>query len=136
MGLDSTLLPDSFKRLMADRPKGKEFRTQAEAEVVYEKGFERELHVQFENWCNLNNIQVIHSRMDRRTTNEKGVPDFVCCFGGHVVFVEYKAHAHPLAHLTEEQECWRLGAIASHNQYLCTNDLADAIQFTKKHLMI
>lgn len=106
------------------------------AETKFQKGQERDLHEKFEGWCRINNIFTIHSRMDKRTTTDCGVADFICMLNAHCVAVEWKAHKNPEAHLSPEQRCWRDDWIDSGGEYLCTNDLAAAILFAKEKLKL
>jgi hypothetical protein len=103
-------------------------------ETKFQKGQERDLHEKFEGWCRINGVAVVHSRMDRKTSQACGVPDFVCLKNGAGCCVEFKAHAIPNDHLSDEQEAWMISAVDAGVPYLLTNDLAAAIKFTKENL--
>lgn len=91
MGLDPKLLPDSFRRRMATpERKAMTLPTMGEAEDAKATKSERKLHDQFENWCRVKGIFVIHSRTDRKSTNRVGLPDFVLIYGAKVIGVEFK----------------------------------------------
>ena len=99
-----------------------------------ERGAERELHVQFENWCRLNDLVVIHSRMDRATTTEKGVPDFAVFAFERYCFVELKAHPNPEKHLSKAQQNWIAKAAFRGIKVAVVNSVESAISYTKSEL--
>ena len=139
MSIHPATLPDAFKRCMADRPKNREHQTTAEAEVKFEKRRERELHKMFLSWLHLNSLAYVHSRMDRPTTANLGVPDFIVCCNGKAACVEFKAGGRksmdpPCAGLSDEQKIWR--AKQGGDGYLVTNSVSDAIYFTQRWLGI
>jgi hypothetical protein len=51
---------------------------------------ERELQRQIANWLRLHGIWFTQSRMDRRTSNTVGTPDFIFCYRGRFVAWEVK----------------------------------------------
>ena len=52
---------------------------------------ESELHDQIAAYCRSRKWYFVHSRMDRRTTTAKGVPDFIiACDDGQTLWVECK----------------------------------------------
>lgn len=62
---------------------------------------EKQDHIDMENWLHQHDLFKVHSRMDRATTNEKGIPDFVIGIRGRLVAIELKQ---PGNRLTPEQE--------------------------------
>jgi hypothetical protein len=72
----------------------------AESSAKFEKREEKEMHRMFIEWMNLNEIEFVHSRMDRASTIEKGFPDFVCMKGNRFCLVEMKC---PGGRLSEDQ---------------------------------
>lgn len=80
MGYKSSTLPDSVLRCMpkdARVPMGKAGVTSAEAQVKHDAVAEREVHKHISNWLRQHDIWFCHSRMDRKTTNQNGTPDFL-----------------------------------------------------------
>lgn len=62
---------------------------------------ERELHDQIAGYLRLKGVRVaVHSRMDKRTTTRKGIPDFLFCWERRPVALEAKL---PGCDPTEEQ---------------------------------
>lgn len=78
-------IPDSMLRCMGKkhRPKGNAGMTQAEAGAKQNARLEKEVHVQIENWLRINGIVAIHSRMDKKATVQRGLPDFVFVWRGY-----------------------------------------------------
>lgn len=73
-------LPDNIRKCLPQSEKqklGKAGLTMAEITAKSEVVAEREMHKQFSNWLNLHRIFFIHSRMDRPSSQNLGVPDFV-----------------------------------------------------------
>jgi hypothetical protein len=64
---------------------------------------EKQDHVELENWLNLHDLFKIHSRMDRATTTEKGIPDFTIGIAGRLVAIEFKQPGNTLSEAQEEQ---------------------------------
>lgn len=87
-------LPESFRSKIAkqDRlPFGKEGVTNSEAKQKCDDRNEKELQRQIEDYLRQRDIRyVCRSRMDRRTTNAKGTPDFIFCFASKFVALEVK----------------------------------------------
>lgn len=81
MGLDPNKLPDSLLKCMpkvARKPLGKAGVTQEEADAKNAVKREKELHDQCLAYLRIKGIFCIHSRMDKRSTNQVGLPDL--CF--------------------------------------------------------
>lgn len=56
---------------------GKAGVTSAEAQSKHDAVAEREVHKHIANWLRQHDIWFCHSRMDRKTTNQNGCPDFL-----------------------------------------------------------
>lgn len=99
------ILPEHIlKRLdVKDRPKGNAGLTAQECGERYKAKCEKEMHIIFEQWLNLNNVPCVHSRMDKRTTTACGTPDFVVMYKGKVICIEFKM---PGNGLSKEQELY------------------------------
>jgi hypothetical protein len=86
-------LPEHILRMIdfAERQKlGREFRTFEEMQLAAERYTERKLHAQIRNLLSLNALIFFESRMDRRTTQRKGAPDFLFAKNGVPVAWECK----------------------------------------------
>lgn len=65
---------------------------------------EKELHRQIEQFLRLKGVRaIVHSRMDRKTTQAKGVPDFLFCWKGKPTAMELKTGNNTLS---DEQVKW------------------------------
>lgn len=74
------ILPPNILNKMSPadrRPMGKAGVTNAEALAKQQERLEKDIHKNISNWLNLHNIFFIRSRMDRKTTNGNGLPDYV-----------------------------------------------------------
>ena len=102
MRIPSGAIPENIRRCMTKEER-KEMRTPTseEAQSKIDLRTERDIHKQFLNWCSRNGIMVRHQRTDRKTSEEKGWPDFQCVKKGRVCWVEFKLG---LNKLTDEQE--------------------------------
>jgi VRR-NUC domain-containing protein len=86
---------------------------------------EKQQHVQFENWLNQRELFFDHQRMDKRTTNKRGIPDFIIGWEGRLICIEFKAAGRKL---TPEQEEWRRRAMEkSRCKYYVFESAGDAI---------
>jgi hypothetical protein len=87
---------------------------------------EKQEHTKLENWLNQYELFYNHERMDKRTSNRKGIPDFIIGICGLMVCIEFKLHGRKL---TEEQEEWRRKAMhKSRVQYHVMDNAGDAIR--------
>lgn len=69
---------------------------------------EKELHRQIEQWLRMKGVRcIVHSRTDKRTTQAKGVPDFLFVMRGNAFAIEVKVGNNQL---TKEQEAWLVDA--------------------------
>lgn len=75
--------------------------TQAEAEWAFIVSNERDLHKQIKGLLGVRSIWYCYSRTDKKTTQAKGVPDFLCCVNGTPLALEAKFAK---GRTTEEQE--------------------------------
>lgn len=94
-------------------------------------GKESELHQKIEAELKARRWLFIHSRTDRATTTEKGIPDFVI-FPGHgkAIFVEVKTKT---GKLSPEQRAWQYCAeILGYNFHIVRSlkDFLAAIEIT------
>lgn len=103
MGL--TVLPDALLRRMdpAERAKlGKAGMTAEEGRAHAATCRERELHKLIFQDLRRRELFFIHSRMDKRSTNNKGLPDFIIIlYGGAALAVEVKVEG---GHVSAAQE--------------------------------
>lgn len=86
MGLNSKLLPDSFKRRMANAVRktlGQAGMTLEEHAEKNEWKNEREFHEKLGQYLQMKGVRtLVHSRMDRPSTNQAGTPDFLFVYLG------------------------------------------------------
>ncbi len=74
--------------------------TAAEGMEAFKAREEKQLHKLIWQELNRRDVVVIHSRMDKRTTNAMGIPDFCFVYGGVPYAIEAKARK---GKLTAEQ---------------------------------
>jgi|ERR1039457_6931109 hypothetical protein len=94
----------------------------------------KSLHVPFEQWLNCNEITFVHSNPTAKVTIHVGTPDFICMANGLGCCIEFKALAEPQRGLSEAQEGWIYRAQKRGVPCLVSNDLAQGIEFARKHL--
>lgn len=102
----SECIPDHILRLMPEHERkllGKAGRTADEAQAIFTERTEKEMHITFESWLNLHNLPFIHSRMDRATTTNLGVPDFAVFYQERALLIEFKM---PSSMLSEDQKTY------------------------------
>jgi hypothetical protein len=93
---------------------------------------EKQVHEQFTNWLNQRELLYDHQRMDKRTRNPKGIPDYIVGVAGLMVCIEFKVHGRKL---TKEQEEWRRKAVEkSKVQYHVLDNAGDAIHLIQEKL--
>lgn len=51
---------------------------------------EKDLHIAFSAWLRKHSIPFFHSRMDAKTSQTCGDPDYICVFNGNCALVEFK----------------------------------------------
>jgi hypothetical protein len=96
---------------------------------------EEQEHTHLINQLNQWELFFRHARMDKPTTEAKGLPDFIIGICGRMVCIEFKL---PGKTLTPAQEEWRRRAIEkSHVLYYVFNDAGNAIQMLSemRHLL-
>lgn len=113
-----TILPNSFTDKIADPAERARIigspLPSAERHAAEEVKVERELHKLIWNELTRREIFLVHSRMDRKTTQAKGTPDFVACIIGLFVAFECKTAT---GALSKEQETVRLEIIRNGGRY-------------------
>lgn len=95
-----TVLPEHIlKRMSADERKkfGKSGLLASEGQAKIDIVSERKVHSQIENWLRQRGIFFIHSRTDKRTTNAKGVPDFLFAWWSDHRSKKFHIPAEPVA---------------------------------------
>jgi hypothetical protein len=102
--------------------------TQAEADDAGAKKAEKAIHVLFESWLMLNELDYVHARMDKKSTIKAGHPDFTI-FGpkGTTVFVEIKV---PGKTLSVDQMAVMLSLLRKGHHYMVCHSDVEAINFT------
>ena len=126
------LLPENIRRCMApEQRKDLKVHTTEELSAAADRVTEKRLHREFEQWCLKWKIKPRHQRMDRRTSEAKGWPDFQLGFNGITVYIEFKS---PGGKLTEEQIDTITYLVRSGFPVLVTESLAHAINWTKQEL--
>lgn len=113
---------------------GKAAITSSEAQRRYARQEEKRMHEKFEEWLKLHQDELYwdHSRMDQKTTNRKGHPDFVIQSGGRTLNIEFKVPGNVLSEDQEAVHEWlfKVGSIPR----VCF-DVATAIEVTRMTLL-
>lgn len=101
MGWKPEILPNNVLRLLSaeDRkPMGKAGITTEEAQAKADTRREKELQKDMENLLRQRNIFFVRSRMDKRTSTRKGIPDFIIILPrGRALMVEAKVEGGELS---------------------------------------
>lgn len=131
MKINSNCIPNHILKLMPkeDRPKGVEGFTKEECSEIACKKLEKDHHNVFSQWLNLNNIPFVHSRTDRKTTNEPGVPDYIVILKGKAICIEFKVNGNKLS---EGQEKFIAKLKENGTETHVVSMAADAIEIVKK----
>lgn len=88
---------------------------------------EAEMHQELAEYLRLRGWWFAHSRMDRRTTTAKGVPDFIVAIpGGRTVFVELKRKG---GKPTQEQIQTHAHLVKLGHWSLMTDDMIEVIEW-------
>lgn len=134
----TTVLPDNILRRMdpRDRAKlGKAGVTAAEAGEKRLRKEESELHKHIANYLRQHNVWFSHSRMDRKTTQQCGTPDFLLCyiyFGAMIekmpTAIEVKVGGRKL---TQDQESVREQMVANGWRYHVVSSLQELVEIVK-----
>lgn len=129
---NSKSLPENIRRCMPreDR-KVLDAPTNEELAAKLERAGERLLHDQFENWCRINGLIYVHSRMDRKSTIAAGHPDFTVLWKGRGCCVEFKG---PGGTLSEDQKLVMKKLGDAQVPTLVTQDVKEAISWVKVQL--
>lgn len=138
MSKKTTILPDNILRRMDKKDRvdlGKAGVTAEEANEKQQQRNEREVHRQIENWLRLKGIWFSHSRMDRKTTQALGTPDFIFSYiymGAMIdkipTAVEVKVGGNKL---TPEQESVRMSMLANGWTYHIVSSLEQLKAITR-----
>lgn len=145
MGLKPQVLPEQFLRRMskADRaPMGKAGMTKPEVQAKIDRVSERVVHGQINGWLTTQNIFAVHSRMDRKTTTQTGVPDFMFCIRSKtpdLLFIGALLVVRPIALevkvngniLSEDQERVKSKMLANGWEYYTVYSLAEVVKIVK-----
>lgn len=87
-------MPESMRRCVPKEERqahGKAGVTTAEAQQKFDDKSERQFHDQIMGFLKVRGVNfIVRSRMDRRTTNAKGTPDFIFAWCGSFVALEAK----------------------------------------------
>jgi len=87
---------------------------------------EEQEHTTLINQLNMWELFYVHSRMDKATRNQKGIPDFVIGLLGLMICIEFKLGGRKL---TVDQEEWRRKALEnSRVRYYVYDNAGDAIR--------
>lgn len=104
MGCNPAILRDSFLSKMegSERRKlGKAGRTRAEISERQLREAEKQIHDDWQGFCDRHDIYTTHAATDRRSTIRKGHLDFACSKNNRIMFIEFKV---PPNKVTTEQE--------------------------------
>ncbi len=134
----TTVLPDNILRRMDPKDRaslGKAGVTAAEAVEKQLNQTEREVHKDIANYLRQHDVWFSHSRMDRKTTQALGVPDFVFCY----VSVENMVALVPTAvevkvggrKLTSEQESARMLMLSNGWTYHIVANVTQLMEIVK-----
>lgn len=108
----------------------KKFKSAAVQAFMAEKAdamAEKELHRQIEQWLRMKGVRcIVHSRTDRKTTQAKGVPDFLFVAFARPYAIEVKVGANKL---TAEQERWLSDSVMDGWHCRVVRSLDDLIAF-------
>jgi len=131
--IDPNNIPENIRKCMEPKLR-KEMKVLTLCEVFEkeDRKDELEMHRQLEAYCNCHDIGFVHSRTDKKSTTQKGTPDFVLLWGGYGCAIELKG---PHGKLSPEQEkviqAW---THKSRIPCLVTSSLKEAIEFA--HTML
>ncbi len=104
----------------------------------WHRGPETELHGWFETEMGRLGVEIIHSRMDKESTIEKGWPDFTCLRCGEdnitrACVVEFKSRN---TVISKDQVKVTARLRGQRIPVLVTGDFREAVEFVKTHLEI
>ncbi len=111
MGIPVSQIPSSWQCMMANAVAKTRPAPPLDApETNADKLAEKEIHKLVLAWLGQHDIFPIHSRMDRKTTQIVGIPDFLFCYHGKPWAIEIKM---PGKGLREEQQ-WCMDKLAAN----------------------
>jgi hypothetical protein len=114
------IVPEHLLVLMSKEDRkflGKTGFTVQELKELHERDTERKIHDDIESYLRRNRIPYDHSRMDKKSTNKLGDPDFKVYVRNRVLFMEIKK---PGGKLSEDQKTRIAELKAAGNEvYLC-----------------
>lgn len=125
--------PERFLKCVAKedrKPLGKAGETIDEATARASVKLEREMHDQFAAWLRINGIHFIHTRMDKKSTMQKGWPDFTLIKAGRAICVEFKLRA---CTVSEEQSKVIRELLDDGTPATVSLSVQHAIEFTREH---
>ena len=104
MGISGPLPEHILKRMdkEARKPMGKAGFTRSEITLIQARRLEKELHKDFEGFLRRNRMVYIHSRMDKRATIAKGIPDFIILHRRATIAIEFKIRGNKTS--TEQEQ--------------------------------
>jgi hypothetical protein len=119
------ILPQNIVDRMAPADRaaiGQKTSTEAREAAIVKS--ERELQKQIAGYLRLLNVPFYQSRMDRKTTMQKGTPDFLVCRKGR--FVAWEVKTPWCAVLRPEQAIERAKILSEHGDWRLITSLAEA----------
>jgi hypothetical protein len=118
--MNGKIIPEHLLVLMSKEDRkflGKTGFTAQEVADLIDKKTEKQIHDDIESYLRRNRIPYDHSRMDKKSTNKVGDPDFKVYVRNRVLFMEIKK---PGGKLSDEQKV-RINELnaAGNEVYLC-----------------
>jgi VRR-NUC domain len=107
MAIDPKTLTDKQVDMIADPNQRREvvkkrgFETTAKSKAKTEAKLEKDLHNEYISFCRRNELPYIHASMVKKSTIQKGAPDFCVTLGRKYLYGEFKV---PGETLSEDQE--------------------------------
>jgi VRR-NUC domain len=126
MGINK-FIPQNIRKWMSpEDQKALGIPTDPEVRDKWFTGREKVMHQQFEDWLNRNDLDYVHPRMDKRTTVQKGVFDFLVWFGPKLAWVELKTDN---GRLSEEQKEFLARQTVKHTPAFVAHSYEAAVKF-------
>jgi hypothetical protein len=101
---------------------GRKSSAEARADAIAKN--EKQIQKQIADFLRLLNVPFYHSRMDRKTTTQKGTPDFLVCRKGR--FVAWEVKTPWCAVLRPEQAIERAKILSEQGEWRLITSLAEA----------
>jgi hypothetical protein len=132
--ISSDNIPPHIARLMKDARTPTAAIAKAEQSDKAERIAEKKMHRQFADWLRLQEkaVVVVHSRMDRPTTQQNGVADFIIARHNLVLFIEMKV---PGNKLSDDQRAFEGTCNAAGVPYRVCYSVEEAIKWTKNAVL-